>query len=1194
MFLIPALAVRGADRFEVCGGHLTATLAPDGSLVALQDDIGQTAVTGAKEGLAILDGRSSGNTPYSIAWTKPAVRRGAVTFTGRDAAKGLTVRLRAAPLNDVLSFKATCRNESNTQQWLYVSFSLPVIAKTTAAYWDGYNEFTDIAGLEHTKRIMTGFPMSCVYGPASGVALGIEGHQLCSWLDTGIDTKDRNRFHWAAKLVLDPGQEDAVEFIAYAFPNDYGYLNAVDVYHRAFPDLFAPAPGIDPRAVYGNCASGYDCWGFVADYDQQPQRELLRRSFVTWNWMYAPFKRSGDILGREAFWNWGNTVADENPNFKGTAKDFREKLRPPGFARADKYNVLPMFYAINWAEERLANEVYAGSRIHDPNGCDRLDPWVHGFLCSVRMYMWGNKFAEATLADQRTLLQEPLRGLGGFSIDCAGGEECHRGDGLNQSPGRAYDKTGVFVSEGIGQARWFDAMHGLKKGERTMAIVANGGDAHYLTAFRTDTAIGECSAMNYLTNPKAAEAGQLLMGRKPRCLYQINYYTDQIGEQVDWKTMTPAQIRDVYRALFKSYVLLGFKNNFFYSADLAVGSKHILRSMPAQLELSRAGWQAVPACRAGSGLWLARYGTGPDTYLFLGNPSTDAKQGQAIVDSRYLGDAKYVFTTFDGQETANTVTPRHTLLDYGIEPKEYVIFKCALALKTKGEFRAIVSERTTCDQSLVKAVLRDLTAPGGATARVPRDMTPVAVTQDGKPVRFKAAADVVAFAIKPARQTTIEIRFNSKHVLSPEKQILDLPIYSVAKQPVCKVALGSQATEYDKEIGWWIQDYFKVYCRAVENFAIGIPISTFTNLTERSNLIVIGGDEILPDLNAIEAGAGTALATRPGGAIKLIGDNVLVVYAKDGLERRAMVDRLLRIWDKKYVYYGGLTVPGVPGLGVEPQSVATREMRKKAGIVGRVVDDDESAYAPVMPRAFVVDDQTLFLAHFDRDLAADTAKGAAAPLHGHAGITAKRGGRFGEALVCRTGLIAGPNGVSAPFLQPGYGADGNVDLGQGTIELWIKLDFARKPTAEKPLSLYYFLDLPSKSLDENKNLKRLCLVMTHYLDKNSGAIRKQLNYYAHDRTNMVTIVTPADNWSADEWHHVAITWDNAETVLFVDGVKAGTAALKGGLYGGDRGVLQDLFVIGGLWSGSGEQNPECVIDEFRISNMVRHLENFTP
>jgi len=77
-----------------------------------------------------------------------------------------------------------------------------------------------------------------------------------------------------------------------------------------------------------------------------------------------------------------------------------------------------------------------------------------------------------------------------------------------------------------------------------MAIVANGGDAQYLTAFRTDTAIEECGAMNFLTNPKSAEAGQFLMGRKPRCIYQCNSYTDRLGEQVDWKNMTPEQIRE--------------------------------------------------------------------------------------------------------------------------------------------------------------------------------------------------------------------------------------------------------------------------------------------------------------------------------------------------------------------------------------------------------------------------------------------------------------------------------------------------------------------------------------------------------------------------------------------------------------------------------------------------------------------------
>jgi len=159
----------------------------------------------------------------------------------------------------------------------------------------------------------------------------------------------------------------------------------------------------------------------------------------------------------------------------------------------------------------------------------------------------------------------------------------------------------------------------------------------------------------------------------------------------------------------------------------------------------------------------------------------------------------------------------------------------------QGDFQAIASEQTTCDQSLVKVVLQGLTGRVAVTARVPHDMIPVAVTQDGKAVRFKAGADVVAFSIKPAKQVIIEMRFCSKYVLSPEKQILDLPIYDAAKEPVCKVALGSQPTEYDKEIGWWVQDYFKVYCRAVGKFEISIPTTSLKDLTEKKNLVVIGG-----------------------------------------------------------------------------------------------------------------------------------------------------------------------------------------------------------------------------------------------------------------------------------------------------------------------------------------------------------------
>jgi hypothetical protein len=926
-----------AGGFAVTAKYLTLEFNGTGNLVAVKEGIGKAKADRLNEGFQLIDGKS--NQAIALADLKAQIEGSKLVFTGQDATRKLNARMTFAPVQEHLSCKLSLKNVGKEQKWLYVKFSLPLIYAENGSYWNGSSIFKNVDTLDVTTRIGKGFPMSCFYGKDSGLALGIEGHQMFSWLDTGLNTENQKHFFWAAKLVLDPGQEDGVEFIAYAFPNDYGFLNAVDMYYRAFPDLFKPTPDIDPRAVYGNCASGYSCWGFVLDFDKEPQRELLRRSFCTWEWMYAPFKRPGDILGKDEYWNWGCKAADENGNYKGTAREFREKLRAPCFRRADKYNILSMFYVTNWAEEKLANEIYPGSRIHDPDGIDSINPWVHPYACSVRTYMWGNKFAEATQKDQSELLREQFRCLGGFAVDCASGEERHRGDGLNQSPGRAYDKYGVFVSEGVGQAKWFDFMHSLKIGDRPMAIVSNGGDAHFMTAFRNDTVIEECGAIDYLTNPKIAGAGQFLMGRKPRCMYQINFYTDKLGEQVDWKKMTTEQIREVYRTLFKSYVLLGFKYNFFYSADLAVGSKNIIRNMPAQLELSRAGWQAIPSFQADPGLWSARYGQETTTYLFLGNPGTDKKQGQVTADHRYLGDAKYVFTTFSGQETANEVVKAQTKLNYAIDPKEYVIFKCVLALQSKSDFQATAGEQATCDQSLVKVALQNLAGPVAAVARVPRDMIPESVTLNGKPLTFKADADSVVFGFEPEKQSTIEMKFRSKYVLSPEKQILDLPIYDKAREPVCKVALGDNPTEYDKEIGWWVRDYFRVYCRYVEKFKITIPAASFKDLPEKKNLVVIGGDDILPEMDRIEPGASASLSSHPAGAIKVIGSNVLVVYARTDKNRRAMVDRLLRIWDKKYVYYGCLIVPGVMGLGTEPASAATMEMRKKAGVIGKVVDE---------------------------------------------------------------------------------------------------------------------------------------------------------------------------------------------------------------------------------------------------------------
>lgn len=265
-------------------------------------------------------------------------------------------------------------------------------------------------------------------------------------------------------------------------------------------------------------------------------------------------------------------------------------------------------------------------------------------------------------------------------------------------------------------------------------------------------------------------------------------------------------------------------------------------------------------------------------------------------------------------------------------------------------------------------------------------------------------------------------------------------------------------------------------------------------------------------------------------------------------------------------------------------------------VIGLVISCNLNSICPVVAAELEVDKNTLFLAHFNDKIDADFAKGTAEHSKGNAGISKGNQGKYGEALVCAKGMTSNPQGVSAPYQQPSFPMDGNLDPKKGTLEFWIKCNFPKKLTADDIQALHYIFDLPTNNLtDKNGNTKRMVLVMREYrISKDSDQTQKVIHYFAAGGDNEVKDITCKIDWKPGEWHHVAVTWDGEEATIFLDGAKKGSQAISKGLFGGDRSVFKGEFLIGGLWNGDNTQGPEGLIDELRISNTVRYLEDFKP
>lgn len=258
---------------------------------------------------------------------------------------------------------------------------------------------------------------------------------------------------------------------------------------------------------------------------------------------------------------------------------------------------------------------------------------------------------------------------------------------------------------------------------------------------------------------------------------------------------------------------------------------------------------------------------------------------------------------------------------------------------------------------------------------------------------------------------------------------------------------------------------------------------------------------------------------------------------------------------------------------------------------------------------FKPDKNTTFLIHFNKGVTADYAAGERGGT-GTAALTQNNGGYWGEALIAKKGLCVNTDGLEVMYKPLEYKAQNNYDSKKGTIELWVQL-----------------LKSPKEIMAEKETEKFAQMVLI-YLSKwdqhgqhsNWAMLTIDYNFYEIPKWNVTVYEAKKEqdvfvdgvgwselhnkrfhldydmaNWEKEAWHHIAFTWDAEKNTraLFVDGKKVATGNSK----------YEDKFrelvpearnlLLGGWWDPNSLKIP-CLIDEVRISNIVRYTADFVP
>jgi len=760
---------------------------------------------------------------------------------GADDCPGLAVACREGTAEGRPFVEVAVSNRREEEAWLEVRCAGRLTAAGEWLFYDALAPKQPAADLYEAET--TFFPAIALAGADAGVWVGVDPRQIFSLLAYSFDGRDgetRGAFRFGARVVVDPGRTETVRFAFVPFKPDYGHRSALEAYYEAFPELFTPAAGIDPRLIEGGCAldmlwrMGGPCKG---DYSAP---EIARRSHATWDWMYGPFRIPGDYLMRKERWDL------LKPTRRGTTAQTWRQIELFRAARQDYFErtdvllgAAPAFYTCPWTHEDLARTIYADSLMTEDlgweNGKESKPGWIAkrryvkvGPWCSVEVLGWGTSAGEAFRRDFEELVEGELS-FSAFAMDSnvCGGR--YRGPRLAELPHRGWDDKGAFVSEGVAQALAADFMHGLKKNGFRIGVVSNHAPTHYAVAFRLDAAILELTPGSIVLPGGRIidrEYTRAQMGRKPRDLYSTFYHIAFCIRHFEgWETMTPDQIRQTMCALHDRVLIWALAYGWNLTPDLVMGDRRLARYAGVLAELNRLGWRAVPAMKpdaAGAGLYLSRYG-GPERCALVLGANDEAPVATSVtLDCARLGAQGVLAADWWGAPQR----VRGNAVRLFIRPRDVVVLKPLVLADAPLDGQV----RETRDVHAGKIVAEFGVAPPGRQVAlrvvIPADARAGQVTLNGRPVEFGSVDGGVRLA--PQRlegENELVVEYVSTEVHCEADELLGFPfIDSNVDVALAQIVTPASAQEHEAAAAFRLGEYFRFWTASQRGREVSVPI----------------------------------------------------------------------------------------------------------------------------------------------------------------------------------------------------------------------------------------------------------------------------------------------------------------------------------------------------------------------------------
>jgi hypothetical protein len=813
--------------------------------------------------LTVFDGRAK--VPVELAAPRVA-SNGASMSLSYSAVAGLSVGATLRPVNRCVVLEISVANRRDEPAWLEFGPRIAIACDDRIGYFDGWDDHDAPKASVVSDRIKGTMPLAAAWCADASVGVGLEPSQLVSYFRAEFDP-DNGAGELTASLgfvvrsVVDPGASETIGFVVACAPGEWGKYELFEAYYDSFPSWFSPSSEVDSRASLGS--SQYRAWPAG-----RWSEEICRRLYGGWEWCYAPFRRTGDIVGRAELWDY--EPARPFGKTRGMPRNEYLQWRRKAFEAGDEdANVAMMFYipAQIWCEETLARERYADALTTDPKQRTYFDtPWVTGHDNELRVFPYGTSFEEQSHRDMR-LVAESLP-VSGFAFDTAGGTARYTGPALDHLEHKAWSEDiGVYCSELVAVAKLMDFVHTLRRDGKALAVVANPmPTGSYASCFHCDSAMIERNPWKH----GRTEADRLRWKMGHKTLVWWEGY--DVSDFVDTKSIAPDALARVYEGLADFTVLQSFRIGYIPTPNFTQGVARLVRRLPAIVEYVQSGWQPVPAVRVPEPLWSSRYGRGLGTLVAVAHETGSPVRAAAEIENSRLGSGVFLFAPYDGGVLENRVERGNTIVDLDVPVRTPVLLRSALSLEPASAVRgARLATRIDLSESLLDATVRGAGAVH-VRIRCPADMHVASVRVDDRPVSWGSAEKGVCEGdVALAGESRVQVRFASDVFDLADSALLAFP-FAIDGAPACvlrpepaaEVAVRRAALRIRQYIEYWygraITPRSEVVLPIVDNAApVDVPAVVCRIQSGAAARVYLSEGNLI-----IEAGGGRALETLVG------------------------------------------------------------------------------------------------------------------------------------------------------------------------------------------------------------------------------------------------------------------------------------------------------------------------------------------